>query len=122
MKNANPRAGHVRVNEKPKYCSKCEQGLFYYFASLGEANRFAELALMQDHGNISKLLVQVPFPIKVRGRKIFEYRADFMYTLDDGKEIIEDFKGAKAGHETDVFKLKKALVEAAYGVNITISR
>jgi len=121
VKNANPRAGHFRVKEKPKYCLKCEQSLFFYFMSLGEANRFAELSLMQDYGKISKLRVQVPFPLKVNGVKITEYRADFMYTLEDGREIIEDFKGASAGHEDPVFKLKKKFVEAAYQVTITIT-
>jgi len=123
VKGANTvRAGHFKITEKPKYCHKCDQSSFYHFPSLGEANRFAELALMQDCGKISDLLLQVPFPIKVRGQKIFEYRADFKYKTDDGTEIVEDYKGAKAGYETDLFKLKKKLVEAAYQINISITR
>ena len=107
---------------KPKYCSYCEKSLFFYFASVGESKRFAELALQQDYSAIKDLRIQVPFPIKVRGQKIFEYRADFTYTLDSGEEIVEDFKGATAGHETDLFKLKRKIVEATYQIKITITR
>jgi len=107
---------------KPTRCTTCDHGLFFYFASMGEANRFAELALQQDYGHISDLRVQVPYPIKVRGQKIFEYRADFTYKQKDGSPIVEDFKGASSGHETDLFKLKRKIVEATYQIKIYISR
>lgn len=109
------------VAKKPKYCSYCEKSLFYYFASAGEARRFSELALMQDQGMIQNLRMQVPFPIKVRGKTITKYIADFVYN-SGGKIIVEDFKSAKEGYETDVFKIKRDLIEAIYCINITISR
>jgi len=52
----------------------------------------------------------------VKDRKVGEYRADFRYVeARTGKLIIEDVKGVK----TAVYRLKKKLFEALYGIEIT---
>lgn len=40
--------------------------------------------------------------------------ADFVYTTEDGAQIIEDVKGMK----TDVYKLKKKLMKELRGIEI----
>ncbi len=114
--------GTQHPTEKPKTCRACQQSGFHYFASRGEAQRFAQLELMQAAGQIKRLRVQVPYRIKCNGILITTYYADFVYDRPEGNssvQVIEDYKGSKDA-VTDVFKLKRKLVEAAYGVIITV--
>jgi len=87
------------------------------FASKGEANRYAELKLMQAAGLISQLELQPEYLIVVNGVRIGSYIADFRY-IENGELITEDFKGVK----TPVYQLKKKLVKALYGVTIRETR
>ncbi len=84
------------------------------FHSRSEAERYEELLLMEQAGVISGLEVQPRYPIIVEGKRIAVYVADFAYA-EDGEAVIEDVKG---GPSTAVFRLKKKLVEALYGVTI----
>ena len=59
---------------------------------------------------MSDIEVHPQFPCFVEGKKICTYIADFKYKNVKGEEVIEDTKGVL----TDVFKLKKKLVEAIY--------
>jgi len=42
------------------------------------------------------------------------YVADFRYKNKEGKEVVEDVKGFK----TAIYRLKKKLVKAYYGISI----
>lgn len=57
---------------------------------------------------------QVPFQVVLNGIKICKYIADFKVTYADGRVEIVDVKGVR----TDVYRLKKKLVEAQYGIKI----
>jgi hypothetical protein len=86
------------------------------FHSQAEADRYAQLVLLQIGGAITDLELQPAFPIIVNERRIAVYTADFAYTeVESGNWIIEDVKG---GQTTPVFRLKKKLVEALYDVKI----
>ncbi|SRR5258708_2120446 len=86
------------------------------FASLKEARRYEELKLLLHAKKIDHLKLQPPYPIVVAGKYIATYYADFQYTnLETGKETIEDVKGVK----TQVYRLKKKLVETIYAISIT---
>lgn len=80
------------------------------YDSKKEAKRAAELNLMLKSGEIVTLARQVRF----RLTKGIEYVADFVYTTEDGAQIIEDVKGMK----TDVYKLKKKLMKELRGIEI----
>ncbi len=84
------------------------------FASKGEAQRYWELKMMQNCGEITDLELQPRYPIVVNGEKICTYVADFRYTAKDGTKIVEDYKGFR----TPIFKLKKKLMRACYGINV----
>ena len=86
----------------------------FRFDSKKEATRYLVLADMARHGEITKLALQPRFPVKIEGRKICTYVADFQY-LKDGKLVVEDVKGMR----TQVYKLKKKMVEALYDFEIT---
>lgn len=83
------------------------------FDSTTEARRWQDLVLMQKAGQISGLRRQVPFEVWINGKQICTWFADFVY-LDGGRKVVEDAKG----HATDVFKLKRKMVEATYGIKI----
>jgi|TARA_R110001606_G_scaffold67730_4_gene154929 hypothetical protein len=91
------------------------------FDSKLEASRYKILKERQDKHEISDLEVQIDFPcaITVDGKEkhICKYIADFKYKDYHGDWVIEDTKGVI----TQVFSLKKKLVEALYpGVKINI--
>lgn len=86
------------------------------YDSKKEANRAFELELLAKYGKIQDLQKQVPFVLQEGyvnrlGKKIrpITYIADFTY-IEDGKLIVEDTKGM----ETDVFKIKRKILEYKY--------
>ena len=90
------------------------------FDSRKEANRYAELKLMQRAGQIHDLKIQVPFeliPKQEEDGRIVErpvkYVADFVY-FDNSGMVVEDAKGMK----TDVYKLKKKMMRWLWGIEV----
>jgi len=62
------------------------------FASKAEANRYAQLKLMERAKAITDLKIQPGYLLQVNGKVIGTYRPDFSY--QDGKRIVvEDVKG-----------------------------
>lgn len=87
----------------------------FVFDSRKEAARYQELKLLERAGEITNLVMQVRYPCVINGEAICSYIADFEYiTTADDKLHTEDVKGFK----TDVYKLKKKLVEALYKIKI----
>ena len=91
------------------------------FDSIKEARRYMELKMLEKGGYISDLQLQVPFELvptqrnrdgKVVSRKV-SYIADFTYT-EDGQFVVEDVKG----FQTDLYRLKKALMMDRHGIEI----
>ena len=91
----------------------------YTFDSLAEAKHYKyTLKPRLEAGEISHLEIHPRIRCELNGRKICDYIADFRY-LDvsfagpqgqQGMTVVEDVKGYK----TDVYRLKKKLVEAMY--------
>jgi len=87
------------------------------FASKAEARRYGELKLLMQAGKIKALSLQPDYTITINGEKICTYRGDFTYfDPERGKMVIEDVKGAPP---TPVFKLKKKLMKACLGYDVT---
>lgn len=84
------------------------------FASKREADRYLVLWAMYADGKIENLELQKRLRCTVNGHKVCDYLADFTYNYPGGDMIVEDVKGMK----TDVYKLKKKLVKAVYGIDI----
>ena len=87
------------------------------FHSQKEADRWAELKLLEQAGKIESLSRQRPFPLcTFRGGefvKVAIYVADFCYA-EDGKVVVEDCKG----YRTALYKLKRRWMLAQYGIEI----
>lgn len=64
------------------------------FDSRHEAERYAELKLLQRTGKIRNLRCQVPFELvpKQDGERAVKYIADFVYE-ENGSMVVEDAKG-----------------------------
>lgn len=109
--------------KKPKYGNRKKIIDGIEFASTREALRYQDLALMQKAGQIRELRRQVPYPIYIKGAHICDWLADFAYiepstAMDvikgNWRVVVEDSKGCK----TPVYRLKKRMVEAEYGIKI----
>lgn len=104
-----------------KYGAKATVTQGIRFQSKAEARRYDELVLLEKAGAIRELERQPAFPIRVTGRDqklriVCVYVADFRYREGlAGILTVEDVKGVR----TPVYKLKKKLVEAQYGIEIT---
>lgn len=85
------------------------------FASKGEGRRYGELKLLQAAGEISELGLQPRFPLVVNGVELGFYIADFIYLNKAGRCVVEDFKGMN----TALYVLKKKLMKACHGIDIT---
>jgi hypothetical protein len=85
------------------------------FDSVAEARRYQHLRLLERVGEISDLELQPVYVIEINGKVICRYYADFRYRTNGGETEVEDVKGVR----TDVYRLKKKMVEAQYGIRIT---
>jgi hypothetical protein len=89
------------------------------FDSKAEAKRAGELILMEKSGLIQGLNYQVVFELAdsvvINGRKRppLKYVADFVY-VRAGESIVEDCKGML----TPVYKIKRHLMKAVFGIDI----
>jgi dsDNA-binding SOS-regulon protein len=85
------------------------------FDSKREAARYQELKLLETAGEIQDLVLQPSFELRVDGGKVVgKYYADFKYRIG-ARVVIEDSKGVR----TDVYRLKKKIVEAVHNIKIT---
>lgn len=90
------------------------------FDSKKEANRYAELKLLERSGAIHNLQRQVRYeliPAQKKDGKTIErachYIADFVYE-EDGKTVVEDVKG----YRTKEYVLKRKLMLQVHGIEV----
>lgn len=90
------------------------------FASTKEGRRYQELKLLEKAGEIKWLKLQRPYAVYAADidskehKKLFTYYADFVYEDKGGIRHVEDVKGVR----TPVYRLKKRIIEAVYGIKI----
>lgn len=113
-----------------KFGNKKVQHDGYKFDSIRECDRYKELKALSDQGKIKDLTLQPKFWLKCGGKDILikserypngrraSYRADFKFVDDRGVEHVEDVKG----FDTSGSRLRRAIVEAEYGVRVEIVR
>jgi hypothetical protein len=95
---------------KNKYGAKSTiyNGIQYH--SKMESKQAADLDLLKRAGEIKEWDRQIPIELDVNGRHICKYYVDFrVFHNDDSVELIE-----VKGFETEVFRLKRKLLEATY--------
>ena len=102
--------------KRSKYNNKKTKVDGITFDSKKEADRYVFLTHRATIGEVLDLHLQVPFIFALEGKKMFTYKADFVYydkTLS--KTVIEDVKGMR----TPLYKLKKKLIEHQHQITIT---
>jgi hypothetical protein len=112
----------VRLSKPHKYRAKACVVDGQRFPSQAEGRRYRELKLREKAGEIVRLELQpvyqlfVPVAGQVKAARVGLYKADFRYLVkDSGEVVVEDVKGVR----TPVYRLKKRMVEASYGITIT---
>lgn len=84
------------------------------FDSKKEAEHYRGLCLLKRAGVVERIDLQVKYPLTVNGEKVGTYVADFVVSFPDGLAQVQDVKGVR----TPVYKLKKRLMKAIYGIEI----
>lgn len=115
-----------------KYGSKKVMYDGIVFDSKKEMRRYCELKLMERAGNIKNLELQKPFELipaqrepdtigkrggLIKGKVIensVKYVADFVYTDENGRRIVEDTKGFR----TKDYIIKRKMLLYFYGIRI----
>lgn len=93
------------------------------FDSKKEADRYLYLKAAEDSGEIVRLHIQPPFELLIatkdgRSLSVGRYYADFSYFhVGQQREFIEDVKSTAT--RTDLYRLKKKIVEACHGITVT---
>lgn len=83
------------------------------FDSEKEANRYTELRLMENAGEITALQMQVKFKLTAS-----KYYADFTYFDYKKKQfVVEDVK-SKATRKLTPFRMKKRMMKELYNIDI----
>lgn len=104
----------VSVEPKPnKYRNEKSEVDGIVFASKREAARYQELRILEREGLIGGLTLQPKYPLTVNGEKVGTYIGDFAY-IENQEVVVEDAKGMK----TAVYRLKRKLMKAIYGIEI----
>lgn len=91
------------------------------FDSCKEANRYAELKLLQRAGEITDLRTQVKYTLIPAQKKpsggterACTYTADFVYRDKSGREIVEDVKGMR----TQQYIIRRKLMLYLNGIEV----
>lgn len=92
------------------------------FDSKKEYRYFSELEMLKkakdEKSRVVSIERQVRYDIIVNEKKIGFYKLDFKVKYADGHYRFIDIKGLKKGSAYQIFRLKKKLVEAIYGIKI----
>jgi hypothetical protein len=96
----------------------------YKFDSKKESEFYGSLKIKKQAGLIKDFKMQVPYEIIVNNIRIANYFLDFLVENNDGTIEYIDIKGKDKKTnkfiKTGVFALKKRLVEAIYGIKISM--
>ena len=107
------------VVKPSKYKNKKTEVDGIVFDSKKEAARWLELKALEAAGAIRRLSRQVRIPLEVNGTVVAHWVADFAYyeDLQMLRPVWEDVKSDYT-RKLPVYRLKKKLVKAIYGVDI----
>jgi len=118
IKKEMPLKSKLRAKSKYKNKKVIIDGIT--FDSTKEGNRYKELKLMEQAGEINDLKLQVKFElipsVVLDGKKqrTVYYIADFTYIECVGYVTVEDTKGIKL----PIYRLKRKLMKHIYGIEI----
>jgi hypothetical protein len=107
-----------KLKRKSKYKNRATQCDGFTFDSIVERDYYVHLKANQNAGSVKMFLRQVPLHIVCNDESVCKYVCDFQVFYSDGLVEFVDVKGI----QTDIFKIKKKLVEAQYPIEIKLVR
>lgn len=109
----------LRLGKKPhKYNAKPFVLDGIRFDSDVEAACYGDLVILQRAGRITELVVHPRYPIIINNVKVCFVEMDFSYRDEQGLLRVVDIKGM----DTPLSKLKRKMIEAAYGFEVSVLR
>lgn len=91
----------------------------YMFDSKHESTVWLKLRRMEEAGLIKNLVRQTSLDFCINDKKMFTYKPDMEYDDADGVHHYIDAKSS-ATAKNPVFRLKKKIIEAHYGITIEL--
>lgn len=88
------------------------------FDSIKEGKFYLTLKADKHEGLIKDFEMQVPYEFKFNNTLICTYYLDFMIINNSGKKRYIDIKGYRKGATYAIFRIKKKLMQAFYGINV----
>lgn len=114
----------IKKSNASKFNNKKSEIGGHKFDSTKESEFYGSLILKKKTGLIKDFKMQVKFDIVVNNIHIANYFLDFLVENNDGSLEYIDIKGKDKKTnkfiKTSVFALKKRLVEAIYGIKISM--
>lgn len=101
-------------NKTNKYNARKAEADGYIFDSTDERDRYYQLKILEQAGEIHDLELQPEYKCIVNGVLVTTYHADFRYVDCDGKTVVEDVKGVR----TEAFVVRKNLTMALFGIDV----
>ena len=113
--------GIDEAGKRHKFGAETDKNLLtmdgFVFKSKLEISRYAQLKQMERAKRIHSLKVKPVFPIMINETRVCDVELDFAYT-QDAVRIYEDAKGC----DNALSRLKRKMVEAAYGIKVNLPR
>lgn len=104
--------------KKAKYGNRKHEVDGILFDSEKEAKRYGVLMMRLKAGEIGLLELQKVYELKVEGKRVCKYEADFVYlVMATGETVVEDVK-SEATRTLPTYRLKKKLMKAIYNIEI----
>lgn len=111
-------ATSVKPQKENKFHAKKTELDGITFDSKKESQQYLKLKKMEEAGLIKNLQRQTSINYFVKGKKIFTYKPDFEYDDEKGHHVV-DVKSSFTEKDR-VFRLKKKIIEAEYGIVIEV--
>lgn len=106
----------IKLAVKAKYRNRKTETEHGKFDSAKEAQRYAELVLLERAGAIAGLRRQVPFALVVAGIHIADYVADACYR--EGERLVVEDTKSEVTRKLPVFRIKKKLMLACHSIEV----
>lgn len=111
-------AASVKPQKENKFHAKKTELDGMTFDSKKESQQYLKLKRLETAGIIQNLQRQTAIDYFIKGKKIFTYKPDFEYDDEKGHHYV-DVKSSFTEKDR-VFRLKKKIIEAEYGIVIEI--
>lgn len=113
--DAPPKKGRFATGDKER---RTYDGVV--FDSVAEAQRWANLKLLERAGLISQLTYQPSWNVEINGQRFCTYTADSSYFCNDRKRLVIEEVKTSGTEKLPDYRLRKKAAELAYGIKVEV--